>query len=105
MYRQYKDVSEQIEGAKEMQEEETDPEMKEMIQAELEELKPQIPEFEEKLKVLLIPKDPNDDKNVIMEIRRAAVGDEAADIAGGLFRMYHRYANAKGRKLNVMSAS
>jgi len=105
MYRQYKDVSEQIEGAKEMQEEETDPEMKEMIQAELEELEPQIPEFEEKLKVLLIPKDPNDDKNVIMEIRGAAGGDEAALFAGDLFRMYHRYAEDKGWKLDVMSAS
>src|SRR5699024_3248943 len=68
-YREYKDISEQIDGAKEMQQEETDAEMKEMIQLELEELEPQIPELEEKLKILLLPKDPNDDRNVIMEIR------------------------------------
>lgn len=105
MYRQYKDVSEQIEGAKEMQEEETDPEMKEMIQAELEELEPQIPELEEKLKILLLPKDPNDDRNVIMEIRGAAGGDEAALFAGDLFRMYHRFAEAEGWKIEIMEAS
>jgi len=87
-YREYKNINEQLEGAKEMLQEETDPEMKEMIQQELDELEPQIPELKEKLKILLLPKDPNDDKNVIMEIRGAAGGDEAALFAGDLFRMY-----------------
>lgn len=104
-YREYKDISEQIDGAKEMQQEETDAEMKEMIQLELEELEPQIPELEEKLKILLLPKDPNDDRNVIMEIRGAAGGDEAALFAGDLFRMYHRFAEAEGWKMEIMEAS
>ncbi|HHU20299.1 MAG TPA: peptide chain release factor 1 [Bacilli bacterium] len=104
-YREYKDISEQIDGAKEMQQEETDAEMKEMIQLELEELEPQIPELEEKLKILLLPKDPNDDRNVIMEIRGAAGGDEAALFAGDLFRMYHRFAEAEGWKIEIMEAS
>jgi len=88
-----------------MQQEETDAEMKEMIQLELEELEPQIPELEEKLKILLLPKDPNDDRNVIMEIRGAAGGDEAALFAGDLFRMYHRFAEAEGWKIEIMEAS
>ena len=104
-YREYKDITEQIDGAKEMQQEETDAEMKEMIQLELEELEPQIPELEEKLKILLLPKDPNDDRNVIMEIRGAAGGDEAALFAGDLFRMYHRFAEAEGWKIEIMEAS
>ncbi|GAA4069473.1 peptide chain release factor 1 [Amphibacillus indicireducens] len=104
-YREYKDITEQIDGAKEMQQEETDAEMKEMIQLELEELEPQIPELEEKLKILLLPKDPNDDRNVIMEIRGAAGGDEAALFAGDLFRMYHRFAEAEGWKMEIMEAS
>ncbi len=104
-YREYKNINEQLEGAKEMLQEETDPEMKEMIQQELDELEPQIPELKEKLKILLLPKDPNDDKNVIMEIRGAAGGDEAALFAGDLFRMYHRYAEAEGWKIDVMEAS
>ncbi|BAM48191.1 peptide chain release factor 1 [Amphibacillus xylanus] len=104
-YREYKNINEQLEGAKEMLQEETDPEMKEMIQQELDELEPQIPEIKEKLKILLLPKDPNDDKNVIMEIRGAAGGDEAALFAGDLFRMYHRYAEAEGWKIDVMEAS
>ncbi|WP_440897916.1 peptide chain release factor 1 [Amphibacillus sp. Q70] len=104
-YREYKDISEQLEEAQEMLEEEADSEMKEMIQLELEELEPQIPELEEKLKILLLPKDPNDDKNVIMEIRGAAGGDEAALFAGDLFRMYHRFAEAEGWKVDIMEAN
>lgn len=104
-YREYKDISEQIAGAKEMQQEETDADMKEMIQEELNELEPQIPELEEKMKVLLLPKDPNDHRNVIMEIRGAAGGDEAALFAGDLFRMYHRFAETEGWKMDIMEAS
>lgn len=104
-YREYKDISEQIAGAKEMQQEETDADMKEMIQEELDELELQIPQLEEKLKVLLLPKDPNDHRNVIMEIRGAAGGDEAALFAGDLFRMYHRFAETEGWKIDIMEAS
>lgn len=104
-YREYKDINEQLEGAQEMLAEESDSEMKEMIQLELEELEPQIPELEEKLKLLLLPKDPNDDKDVIMEIRGAAGGDEAALFAGDLFRMYHRFAEAEGWKVDIMEAN
>lgn len=105
VYRQYKDIEEQLNGAKEMLAEESDPDMKEMAQLEVDELEPQIPELEEKLKILLIPKDPNDDKNVIMEIRGAAGGDEAALFAGDLFRMYNRFAEAQGWKIDVMESN
>lgn len=104
-YREYKNISEQIAGAKEMQQEETDADMKEMIQEELNELEPQLPLLEEKMKVLLLPKDPNDHRNVIMEIRGAAGGDEAALFAGDLFRMYHRFAETEGWKMDIMEAS
>lgn len=104
-YREYRDVSEQLAGAKEMLDGEKDPDMCEMVQMEIDELAPQIPEYEEKLKVLMLPKDPNDDKNVIMEIRGAAGGDEAALFAGDLFRMYTRYAEAQGWKVDVMESS
>lgn len=104
-YREYRDVSDQLAGAKEMLDSEKDADMREMVQMEIDELSPQIPEYEEKLKVLMLPKDPNDDKNVIMEIRGAAGGDEAALFAGDLFRMYTRYAEAQGWKVDVMESS
>lgn len=104
-YREYKDVSDQLADAKDMLESESDQDMCEMVQMEIDELAPQIPLFEEKLKVLMLPKDPNDDKNVIMEIRGAAGGDEAALFAGDLFRMYSRFAEAQGWKVDVMESS
>ncbi|PXW92059.1 peptide chain release factor 1 (bRF-1) [Streptohalobacillus salinus] len=104
-YREYKDVNEQLQGAKEMLQSEKDSDMREMIQMEIDELEPQLPAFEEKLKVMMIPKDPNDDKNVIMEIRGAAGGDEAALFAGDLFKMYTRFAETEGWKVDVMEAS
>ncbi|GEN57464.1 peptide chain release factor 1 [Halolactibacillus alkaliphilus] len=104
-YREYKDVSDQLADAKDMLESESDQDMREMVQMEIDELAPQIPLFEEKLKVLMLPKDPNDDKNVIMEIRGAAGGDEAALFAGDLFRMYSRFAEAQGWKVDVMESS
>ncbi|PRO65753.1 peptide chain release factor 1 [Alkalicoccus urumqiensis] len=103
-YRRYKDIKQQYEDAKEMLNE-NDPEMKEMAKAEMDELSPQIPELEEKLRVLLIPKDPNDDKNVIVEVRGAAGGDEAALFAGDLYRMYSRYADRQGWKIEVIEAN
>lgn len=104
-YRQYKDVKEQIQDAKAMLEEKLDSEMREMVKEELNELEVQIDSLESQLKLLLIPKDPNDDKNVIFEIRGAAGGDEAALFAGTLYRMYSRYADLQGWKTDVIEAS
>ncbi len=105
VYREYKDVKTQLNEAKEMQKEATDSDMKEMIKEEIAELEPQIEPFEERLKLLLIPKDPNDDKNVVMEIRGAAGGDEANIFAGDLYRMYSRYAEENGLKIDVMESA
>ena len=82
-----------------------DAEMREMVKEEMSELEPRIEELEARIKLLLIPKDPNDDKNVIMEIRGAAGGDEAALFAGDLYRMYSRYAETQGWKTEVIDAS
>lgn len=105
VYREYKEVSDQLNDAKQMLEEKLDDDMYEMVKMEISELEPQIPALEEQLKVLLLPKDPNDDKNVIMEIRGAAGGDEAALFAGDLFRMYARFAEAQGWKMDVMESN
>ncbi|OCA82380.1 peptide chain release factor 1 [Bacillus sp. FJAT-27225] len=105
VYREYKSVKEQLQDAKAMLDEKLDADMREMVKEEVSELSSQIEEFEEKLKILLIPKDPNDDKNVIFEIRGAAGGDEAALFAGDLYRMYSRYAEAQGWKTEIMDAS
>lgn len=104
-YREYKEVKEQLTDAKAMLEEKLDAEMREMVKEEISELEPRIEELEERIKILLIPKDPNDDKNVIMEIRGAAGGDEAALFAGDLYRMYSRYAESQGWKTEVIDAS
>jgi peptide chain release factor 1 len=88
-----------------MLEEKLDADMREMVKEEISELEPQIEELEARIKVLLIPKDPNDDKNVIMEIRGAAGGDEAALFAGDLYRMYSRYAESQGWKTEIIDAS
>lgn len=103
VYREYKEVLNAIEDAK-LLSKDTDPDIVEMAMMELEELKPRVPELEEKLKILLLPKDPNDEKNVIVEIRGAAGGDEANIFAGDLFRMYSRYAESRGWKIDVTNA-
>jgi peptide chain release factor 1 len=103
-YREYKDVSSQLKDAKEMLEDNLDDEMYAMVKAEIEELTESQTNLEEKMKVLLLPKDPNDDKNVFMEIRAAAGGDEAALFAGDLYRMYSKYAESQGWKAEVMEA-
>lgn len=105
VYREYKSIKEQIQDAKDLIDMEDDPEMKEMAQEELKELEVQIPDLEEKMKILLIPKDPNDGKNIIMEIRGAAGGDEAALFANSLFRMYSKYAETQGWRTEIVSAS
>ncbi|WP_214480943.1 peptide chain release factor 1 [Bacillus sp. SM2101] len=104
-YREYKSVSEQLQDAKAMLEEKLDADMRDMVKEEISELESNESEIVEHLKVLLIPKDPNDDKNVIMEIRGAAGGDEAALFAGDLYRMYSRYAEIQGWKTEVIEAS
>lgn len=105
VYREYKDVHEQLHDAKAMLEEKLDNEMHDMVKLEISELADKQEELEEKMKVLLLPKDPNDEKNVIMEVRGAAGGDEAALFAGDLYRMYSRYAEVQGWKTEVIEAS
>ncbi|WP_428910119.1 peptide chain release factor 1 [Niallia sp. Krafla_26] len=102
VYREYKEVREQLKDAKEMLEEKLDAEMREMVKEEVSELEDKVEDLEARLKILLIPKDPNDDKNVIMEIRGAAGGDEAALFAGDLFRMYSKYAESQRWKIDVI---
>lgn len=104
-YRQYKEAQAQLQDAKAMLDEKLDPEMREMVKEEVNDLETQINELQEKLRILLIPKDPNDDKNVIMEIRGAAGGEEAALFAGTLYRMYSRYAESQGWKTEVIDAN
>ena len=99
-YREYKKVNQQIEEAKAMLD---DKELKELAQLELEEAREKLPKIEEELKILLLPKDPNDDKNVICEIRAGAGGEEAALFAGTLFRMYSMYAERKHWKLEILN--
>ncbi|RIW36146.1 peptide chain release factor 1 [Bacillus salacetis] len=104
-YREYKEATSQFKDAKSMLEEKLDADMREMVKEEVSELEDKIEELEERMKILLIPKDPNDDKNVIMEVRGAAGGDEAALFAGDLYRMYTRYAETQGWKIEVMEAN
>ena len=104
-YRQYKDVRNQLNDAKAMLDEKLDADMRDMVKEEVSELQDQVEELEAELKILLLPKDPNDDKNVIVEIRGAAGGDEAALFAGDLYRMYSRYAESQGWKPEVIESS
>ncbi|HLS07295.1 MAG TPA: peptide chain release factor 1 [Bacillota bacterium] len=91
-YRKFKDVSSELEDAEAMVEDELDDEMKELVEMEIHELTEQKADLEEQLKIMLLPRDPNDDKNVIVEIRAAAGGDEAGLFAADLYRMFTRYA-------------
>lgn len=104
-YVEYKNVTEELQSAKSMLNEKLDSEMREMVKMEVDELSEKKEKIEEQLKVLLLPKDPNDQKNVIVEIRGAAGGDEAALFAGDLYRMYTRYAERQGWKVEVIDAS
>ncbi|HDR7435329.1 peptide chain release factor 1 [Bacillus cereus] len=105
VYREYKDVREQLKDAKAMLEDKLDAEMRDMVKEEVSELEAQEKTLSERLKILLVPKDPNDDKNVIVEVRGAAGGDEAALFAGDLYRMYSRYAEVQGWKTEIIEAS
>ncbi|WP_379157090.1 peptide chain release factor 1 [Paenibacillus sp. sgz5001063] len=104
-YAEYKNVMEELEAAKMMQGEKLDEEMKEMVKMEIDDLSSRQVALEEKIRLLLLPKDPNDDKNVIVEIRGAAGGDEAALFASDLYRMYTRYADAQGWRIELMDVN
>lgn len=100
---EYKDIISNITANKEIMRTDDDPEMKEMAKMELDELEPRKAELEEEIKVLLIPKDPEDEKNVILEIRAGTGGDEAGIFVGDLFRMYKRFIDTKGWKSELIS--
>ncbi|HYP07836.1 MAG TPA: peptide chain release factor 1 [Bryobacteraceae bacterium] len=103
-YREWKKVNADLHGAKQMLQE-SDPELQEMAAADVEQLEPALERIENELKVLMLPKDPNDEKNVVLEIRKGTGGDEASLFAAELFRMYLRYAETKRWKVEVTSSS
>ena len=101
-YKEYKQCKQNIEDSLAMLEEESDEEMRELAKEELNDAKNRVAELENELKILLLPKDPNDDKNVIVEIRAGAGGDEAALFAAEIYRMYQHYAETKNWKTEIM---
>ncbi len=101
LYDEYRRISSNLEEAREVLKMEKDEEFRDMAKLEIEELGPKVSGLEEQLKKLLIPKDPNFDKNAILEIRAGAGGDEAAIFAGDLFRMYQRFAESQGWKISI----
>ncbi|MCR5687275.1 MAG: peptide chain release factor 1 [Lachnospiraceae bacterium] len=101
-YSEYKKCRKDIDDSLEMLDAESDDEMREMLKEELAESRRRVGELEEKLKILLLPKDPNDDKNVIVEIRAGAGGDEAALFAAEIYRMYVHYAEGRGWKVETL---
>ncbi len=103
--RKYVSLSDQLANAKDVLKNETDPDFKELAQEEIAEIEPQLPELEEEIKFMLLPADPNDEKDIIVEIRSAAGGDEAAIFAGDLFKMYTRYAESKKWKIEVIDSN
>ena len=104
-YQEWQQATEELAEAKEIFKEAKDPEMKEMASMEVSELELQLEQLESKLKVLLLPRDPNDDKNIMLEIRAGTGGDEASIWAGDLVRMYSRYAEAQNWKVFLLSES
>ena len=104
-YEAYKRARHEFESARELQKNERDTEMQEYLRAEEHRASAQLAELEEKLKVLLLPKDPNDDRDVVVEIQGAEGGEEAALFAGDLFRMYTKWAERKGWKVDVVEES
>lgn len=102
-YREYRDVTEELQSNKEMLNDESDREMKEMLNEEISDLTKKEVELADKIQILLLPKDPNDDKNVFVEIRGGAGGDEAALFSYNLFRMYTRYAETQRWTTEIMS--
>ena len=104
-YNQFSDARGHLKQAKEVLEQEKDPELREMAKMEIDELEPKIEKLDGELKDLLIPKDPNDDKGVMLEIRAGTGGDEAAIFAGDLWRMYQRFCDRRGLKMTVLDVT
>ena len=104
-YKQYKQAKQDVEDSLALLDEESDEEMKELAKEELADAKKRIEELEQELKILLLPKDPNDEKNVIVEIRAGAGGDEAALFASELYRMYVHYAESQHWKTEMINVS
>ncbi|MGK7936009.1 MAG: peptide chain release factor 1, partial [Xenococcaceae cyanobacterium] len=104
-YQEWKNSTEELAGAKEILKESNDPEMKEMAALEVEELEEKLEQLETRLKILLLPRDPNDDKNIMLEIRAGTGGDEASIWAGDLVRMYSRYAETQNWNVKLVSES
>lgn len=104
-YNQFKESKGHLQQAKEVLEKEKDAEMRELAKAEIDELEPKIELYDKELKELLIPKDPNDDKDVMLEIRAGTGGDEAAIFAGDLWRMYQRFCDRKGLKMSILDVT
>jgi peptide chain release factor 1 len=104
-YKEYKKLKADIEGNKDIIHNEKDEEMREMAKEELSELEDRLPKLEHELKLLLLPKDPNDDRNVMLEIRAGAGGDEASIFVGDVWRMYRNYFGTKGWRSEVVSLS
>lgn len=104
-YREVRKMTEDLAGARELLEAADDAEMREMAQMEVDDLGERLPKAEEELKLLLLPKDPNDEKNVIIEVRAGTGGDEATLFAAEILRMYARYAERQGWKFEILEAS
>jgi peptide chain release factor 1 len=100
-YREYRSLQNEIENSRSLLDD-PDQEMKKLAREEIENLRPRLSELEDRLKVLLLPKDPNDDKNILLEIRAGTGGEEAALFAADLFRMYTRYAELRGWKTEIL---
>jgi peptide chain release factor 1 len=104
-FRQYGKLQTELEGNREILQTEKDPDLSDMAKDEIRRLEPLVEESLQHLRVLLLPKDPNDDKNILLEVRAGAGGDEAALFAGELFRMYQRYAERQGWKVDLLSTN
>src|SRR6188768_3636934 len=105
IYNKYKDTLGHLQQAKEVLEKEKDQELREMAKMEIDEVEPRIEKLDGEIKELLIPKDPNDDKDVMLEIRAGTGGDEAAIFAGDLWRMYQRYCDRVGLKMSILDVT
>lgn len=105
VYREYKKLMADLEGTKDILRNEKDEELREMAKLDLSDMEAQVPDYEERLRLLLLPKDPLDEKNVIMEMRAGAGGDEASIFVGDMFRMYQNYFKTLGFKVNIDSIS
>ena len=102
VYEAYKDLNDKVAQARIILETEKDPDFRDLAKGELEELLPRIPEMEDEIKSMLVPKDPNDSKNIILEVRAGAGGDEASIFAGDIFRMYQRFCDKMGWKMDII---